>query len=190
MNISRLIYESVFSIIDFEESNTYGVRPVIEIPLSAFEGYVNADKYTINFDTHGGTPQIESIRRYAGEAMGTLSEPTLAHYDFDGWYAESTYNTLITSETIVNGDMTLHAKWAPKPTNTVTLVLNGGTVNGESTYVITVDTGSTVVDEAFPEITYEGETLEGWYTDVDLTIPFDKTIPVTSKYFGKKSHGL
>ena len=155
-------------------------RPVIEIPMSAFEGYVNAERYTINFNTHGGTPQPESIRKYAGETLGTLPELTLAHNDFAGWYADSSYSTLVSSSTTVNGDMTLHAKWSPRQTNTVTFDGNGGTINGESTYVLTVDTGSTISSSDYPEVIYEGETLEGWYMDVDLTIPFDETIQITS----------
>ena len=154
-------------------------RPVIEIPFSAFEGYKNVEKHIINFDTHGGTPEIPSIRRYSGDPIGTLETPTLEHYVFAGWYAESTYNTLVTAETIVTGDMTLHAKWTPKPTSTITLNANGGAFNGESTYSYIVDTGDTVDADDFPEPVYEGYSLVGWYTDQELTIPFDDTNPIT-----------
>ena len=155
-------------------------RPVIEIPISAIEGYKNVERYIINFNTHGGVPQISSMTKYAGETLGTLQEPTLAHNDFAGWYAEDTYDTLVTSTTVVNSNMTLHAKWTPRATNTVTFNANGGTIDGESTFVLTVDTGSTISDDDFPEVIYEGETFDGWYTDSDLTIPFDKTLPITS----------
>ena len=154
-------------------------RPVIEIPMSAFEGFKNVEKYIVNFDTHGGTPEIPSIRRYSGDLIGTLETPTLEHYVFAGWYAESTYNTLVTAETIVTGDMTLHAKWTPKPTSTITLNANGGAFNGESTYSYIVDTGDTVDADDFPEPVYEGYSLVGWYTDQELTIPFDDTNPIT-----------
>ena len=165
---------------DSGSSSANTARPVIEIPLSAFEGFVNADRYTINFDTHGGTPQIESIRKYNGETMGTLQEPTLAHNDFAGWYAESTYNTLITSESIVTGDMTLHAKWTPRQTNTVTFDANGGTIENESTYVLTVDTGSTIDENDFPEAVYENHSFDGWYIDQELTELFDESEEITT----------
>ena len=152
-------------------------RPVIEIPITALEGYLNAERYTINFNTHGGSP-VASIRKYAGETMGTLPESTLEHNDFAGWYTESTYNTLVTSSTLVTGDMTLHAKWTPKQTSTVTLNANGGTINGESTYDLIVDTGSTINVADFPEAVYEGHSLGGWFLDSELTEPFDENVAI------------
>ena len=155
-------------------------RPVIEIPMSAFEGYVSVERYTISFNTHGGTPVIEDIKRNAGETLGTLPEPTLAHNDFDGWYKESTYNIQVTSSTVVTGDMTLHAKWTPRETNTVTFNAHGGTINGESTFDLVVDTGSTIDENDFPEAVYQDHSFDGWYTDSDITEPFDETTPITS----------
>ena len=153
-------------------------RPVIEIPISAFEGYVNANRYKIDFDTHGGTP-VNSFRRYNEEAIGTIETTTKEHNAFDGWYLESTYNTLITSSTIVTGNMTLHAKWTALPTNTVTFNANGGTIDGESTFDLIIDTGSTIDENDFPEATYQGYSFDGWYTDQELTEPFDETEPIS-----------
>ena len=157
-------------------------RPVIEIPLSAFEGFKNTDKHTITFDTHGGVPQIENKRVYTGDEIGTIATVTKDHYTFDGWYAEysnGVYSTPVTSATIVEADMTLHAKWNPLPTNTVTFNANGGTINGESTYDLIVDTGSTIDENDFPEAVYLDHSFDGWYTDPELTEPFDETESIT-----------
>ena len=157
-------------------------RPVIEIPMSAFEGYVNADRYDINFETHGGTP-VASIKRYAGETIGIIDTTTREHYNFDGWYASYSndeYSNPVTSETVVTGNMTLHAKWVAKPTNTVTFNANGGTINGESTYELIVDTGSTIDSNDFPVATYPDHSFDGWYTDSTLDELFDETEPITS----------
>ena len=157
-------------------------RPVIEIPSSAFEGYVNADRYTVSFETHGGTP-VESFKRYSGEAVGAIDATTKEHYDFEGWYASyvnGEYSTPVTSTTIVTGNITLHAKWTPKPTNTVTFNANGGTIDGESTFEVIVDTGDTIDSNDIPTAIYQDHSFEGWYTDSALTELFDETEPITA----------
>ena len=176
------IQTSVVSLMSVANDSENTARPVIEIPMSAFEGYVNAERYTINFETHGGT-SISSIRRYSGEMLGTIDTPTREHYNFDGWYADyfnEVYSTPVTSATVVTGNMTLHAKWIAKPTNTVTFNANGGTINGESTYELIVDTGDTIDLDDIPAATYQDHAFDGWYTDSTLNELFDETEPITS----------
>ncbi len=156
-------------------------RPVIEIPISAFEGYVNAERYDITFETHGGT-LVSGFKRYEGEAIGTIDTTTKEHYNFDGWYASyvnGEYSIPVNSSTIVTGNMTLHAKWAPKPTSTVTFNANGGTIDGESTFDVIVDTGDTIDSNDIPTAVYQDHSFDGWYTDSGLTEPFDETEPIT-----------
>ena len=151
-------------------------RPVIEIPLSAFEGYVAADRYTIDFETYGGTP-VSSIRRYSGEEIGTIETTTRDHFTFDGWYANysnGTYSTPVTPSTIVTGPMTLHAKWTAKPTCEVTLNLNGGT--GLTSPVI-VDIGE-LYEPGTP--TKPDSTFDGWYTDPECNTPYDSTVAIST----------
>ncbi len=165
-----------------ETSSNNTIRPVIEIPLSAFEGYKNTDKHTISFDTHGGVPQIENRRVYTGDPIGAIAGVTKEHFTFDGWYANysnDVYSTPVDATTIVEGDMTLHAKWNPLPTNTVTFNANGGTINGESTFDLIVDTGNTIDENDFPTAVYLDHSFEGWYYDSELTRPFDKTEQIT-----------
>lgn len=165
-----------------ENSSNNTIRPVIEIPLSAFEGYKNTDKHTISFNTHGGVPQIENRRVYTGDPIGAIAGVTKDHFTFDGWYANysnDVYSTPVDATTIVEGDMTLHAKWNPIPTNTVTFDANGGTINGESTFDLIVDTGNTIDENDFPTALYLDHSFERWYYDSELTQPFDKTKPIT-----------
>ena len=152
-------------------------RPVIEIPMSALDGFVNEEKYTIEFNTHGGTAISHIYKRFDGEELGNLPSTTKEHFTFDGWYAtfeNDTYSNPVTSSTVVHGDMTLHAKWTPKQTCTVTLELNEGT--GLTSPVI-VDIGETY-DPGTP--TKTDYTFEGWYTDSELNTPYDATVPIST----------
>ena len=150
------------------------VRPVIEIPITSLEEYIAELEYTITFDTHGGTP-VASITKHAGETLGDIVT-TREHYDFDGWYANyenDIYSNQVTASTVITEDMTLHAKWQPKETHTVTFDANGGTINGESTFDLIVDDGSTVSEADFPEAIYDGKDLEGWFIEGNEIYPFN-----------------
>lgn len=157
-------------------------RPVIEIPLSAFEGYKNTEKYLISFNTHGGTPEIANRRVYTGDSIGIIDTVTKKHYIFDGWYAtysNGVYSDAVDATTIVESDMTLHAKWILGPTNTVTFNANGGTINGENTFDVLVDGGEAIDVNDIPTAIYADHTFDGWYMDAQLTIPFDETEEIT-----------
>ena len=154
-------------------------RPVIEVPMSALEGFVDADKYQIDFNSHGGTAVTQIYRRFDGEEIGSLPTTTRDHYTFDGWYATydsgtDTYSNQVTPSTVVHSNMTLYAKWTAKPTCTVTLELNGGT--GLTSPVI-VDIGETYNPET---PTKTDNTFTGWYTDSYCTIPYDSTVAIST----------
>ena len=152
-------------------------RPVIEIPMSALDGYKPAERYSIDFESHDGTEVTDVYRRYDGEELGTLPTTTREHYTFAGWYAtyeNGTYTNPVDASTVVHGDMTLHAKWTEKSTCTVTLNLNGGT--GLASPVI-VDIGENY-SPGTP--TKDESSFLGWFTDSELTIPYDDTVPIST----------
>ena len=154
-------------------------RPVIEIPMSALDGYENEIRYDIDFNSHGGTTVSEIYRRYEGEQLGTLPTPTREHYSLDGWYATydsgtDTYSNQVTTSTVVHSNMTLHAKWTAKPTCNVTLILNGGSGVGSSAIV---DIGD-YYDPGTP--TKTDSTFLGWYTDAGFNTPYDSTVPIST----------
>ena len=176
--INDTLYRIQAAVVEVENPNKLDsantVRPVIEIPIDALEGYQENEEYTISFNTHGGS-SVASITKHAGETLGTLPTTTKEHNTFDGWYAtfeNDTYSDAVTSSTPVTGDMILHAKWLPKVTHTVTFDADGGTVNGESTFDLIVDDGSTVSANDIPEPVYDGGEFDGWYIDGNLSLPF------------------
>ena len=93
---------------------------------------IKAYAATISFESHGG-PSVASYD-ISTNTLGILPSPTMDGYLFDGWYKESGYLNKVSSNTVVTGDMTLHAKWVINPfayvypRHTESLVCDGATV--------------------------------------------------------------
>ena len=113
-----------------------GVRPVIEIPIKALEGYAQTAKYTVTFDSQGGS-SVASIERYENETVGTLPTTIWDEHTFKGWFTDNTnYNTQVTADTIVTGNVTYYAKWEEivnDPLETVFYIPGSCTFNGHIT---------------------------------------------------------
>ena len=114
------------------------------------------EKFTVTFDSNGGS-ECQSITRVDGVVLGTLPTPTRAGYDFDGWYTED--GTQVDANTVVNGNMTLHARWTKLPI-TVTFNTNGGVNLAENT--MTVVYGQPYGKLPVPE--RSGYAFLGWFT--------------------------
>ena len=137
--------------------------------------------YVITFDLNDGSGTTSLVYRSYNQPIGTLPTPTRENYSFDGWYAafeNDVYSNPVTASTVVTGDMILYAKWLPNQTNTVTFDANGGTINGESTFDLIVNTGSMIDENDFPEAVYLDYSFDGWFTDSLLNEPFDETEPI------------
>lgn len=89
-------------------------RPVIEIPFDLLEKYQAppAQNYTVTFNSAGGS-SVEPVDILGGSALGSdyPADPTKINNKFFGWYTDSSYNTEVTPETIINGDVTYYARW-------------------------------------------------------------------------------
>ena len=123
----------------------------------------SADTYTIAYELYGGTNSNQNPSTYTIETNTiTFADPTRTGYTFAGWFAESTYNTQLTS--IAQGsheNKTLHAKWTA---NTYTLTLNQQSGSGGSTTV------TATFDAAMPTATAPnrtGYTFGGYYISPD-----------------------
>jgi uncharacterized repeat protein (TIGR02543 family) len=123
----------------------------------------SAGTYTIAYELYGGTNSNQNPSTYTIETNTiTFADPTRTGYTFAGWFAESTYNTQLTS--IAQGsheNKTLHAKWTA---NTYTLTLNQQSGSGGSTTV------TATFDAAMPTATAPnrtGYTFGGYYISPD-----------------------
>jgi len=119
--------------------------------------------YTVSFNLNGGTGAAPSQTiEYNGIALSPAN-PSRAGHTFEGWYTNLGSTTPWNFDTDqVKTNMTLYAKWTASTYN-VTFQPNGGTpVTAQN--IVHDDKVVLPVDPSKP-----GHTLEGWYTDSDLT---------------------
>ena len=174
------IHTESFNIGTVEDSSLNMARPVIEIPMSALEGYYDEDRFTISFSTYNNDPDpIDGVKRYRGEEIGSLPTPTRSGYTFVGWCTDPSLQNPVDPTALVSGNMTLYADWVSTAvqTVTVTLHLNDGTISGV-TSPITMDSGDLLDD--LPDPTKTGNAFLGWYLDGEFSTPFDDTQPITT----------
>ena len=129
-------------------------------------GTFSINKYTITFNTNGGT-SISAITQNYGTAVTAPADPTRTGYTFAGW------NKTIPS-TMPAQNMTITAKWTAKQ-YTITFNTNGGT----SIAAITQDCGTAVTAPANP--TKTGYTFAGWDKTIPTTMPA-QNMTITAKW--------
>ena len=127
------------------------------------------NKYTVRFDTDGGTYVSDMIV----SVIDRSPETTKDGYEFEGWYTDKTFSNKISFPYEVTEDLTLYAKWE-KNKYTVRFDTDGGT------YVS--DMIVSVIDRS-PETTKDGYEFEGWYTDKTfsnkISFPYEVTEDLT-----------
>lgn len=166
-------YDATLTVNDTASTGDY-----IQVNMSGKNGrmyfvqfYVVKEIINITFNTNGGTVEDQSsvTKTASVGSQVTLPIPVRDGYGCTGWYTESTGGTRVgyagDTYTVQAGMTTLYAQWA-KPVN-VTYDANGGTVNGSTTYVVSVTPGvTTVMPIAESWTDSEGVTyyFDGWYT--------------------------
>ena len=129
--------------------------------------------HTITFDTDGGDPVASISGITDGQKVTAPAAPTKTGFVFGGWFLDATCeHPFDFSEAIVD-DLTLHAKWTTRD-----YTVQFDTNCSESVPNQTVTHGGTV-NEPDP-IKNDGFYFGGWYTDPNLTTPFNFATPVTA----------
>ena len=85
--------------------------------------------YTITFDGNGGntcSPNTKTI--ISGQSVGTLCTPTRSGFTFNGWFTASNGGRKITSDSIIENDITLYAQWVKKVSNPKTGITSSAAV--------------------------------------------------------------
>ena len=126
----------------------------------------NTNKYTITFDTNGGS-EIAPITQDYGTAITAPADPTREGYTFIGWDREIPAN-------MPAENVTLTAQWEINR-YTVTFDTNGGSEIAP----ITQDYGTAITAPADP--TREGYTFIGWDKAIPATMPAEN-VTVTAQW--------
>ena len=133
----------------------------------------NINKYTVTFDSYGGTPVPPAQEVEYGLTATKPADPTLKGYTFAFWYlGEDEQNaTAYDFDTPVTENITLTAKWNINK-YTVAFNTDGGTPVPPAQEV---EYGLTATEPAAPEKT--GYTFDGWYLgEAEEPFSFDTTI--------------
>ena len=126
----------------------------------------NTNKYTITFDTNGGS-EIAPITQDYGTAIAAPADPTREGYTFLGWDREI-------PATMPAENVTVTAQWEINR-YTVTFDTNGGSEIAP----ITQDYGTAIAAPADP--TREGYTFIGWDKAIPATMPAEN-VTVTAQW--------
>ena len=196
------IYEGKgYSNIDGTEGETILSTNGTTADLSSYK-YVTtktAPVYTVTFDLDGGTmssPLTQAVE-YGELATRPDPDPTKTKSNFIGWYVKVDDDIYISYEfdTPVTEDLIIYAGW--EPLFTVTYDFNGGTRNGESSYVVeSVGYGMILTEENLISLLGvtppDGRTLkEVLVNDVkfDLGSPYELNKDTTIKYIWSEIEG-
>ena len=122
----------------------------------------SVNKYTITFDTDGGSAVPPITLDYGSVVIAPIS-PTKVGYTFDGWDKEI-------PSTMPSIDMNIKALWK---INKYTITFD--TTGGSAIEAITLDYGTTITKPSNP--TRSGYTFVGWDISIPDTMPsYDMTI--------------
>ena len=105
--------------------------------------------------------------------IGKLTAPTVEGYTFDGWYADAAYTTEFDFTKPITGDTTVYAKWTANDYEVSFITEHGKTPTSQN-----VPYNEPAKDPG--ELTEEGYTFIGWYTDDTYDTEFDFTQPIKS----------
>lgn len=131
-----------------------------------------AKDYEVSFVTEHGDPPTSQNVKYNGTAKdpGKLSEEG---YTFDDWYTDDTYSTKFDFTQPIKHNITVYAKWTANDYEVSFITEHGKTPTSQN-----VKYNGTATNPG--ELTEEGYTFIGWYTDETYTKEFDFTKPITS----------
>ena len=116
---------------------------------------------TVIFNSNGGSA-VQEQEVAEGSHAAEPSAPTKSGYVFMGWYSNSGLSEAWNFDSdMVDGDMTLYAKWAIA--RTVSFNVNGGSAVPQQV----IGEGSHAAEPSAPS--KSGHIFMGWYTDSGLT---------------------
>ena len=161
-----------------------------------------ANVYRVVFDVVRTEATVSPEEKFVtyGERYGELPEPECPDYEFQGWYADTDYQTSVSQYNSVNttgedGVITLYAKWRKIPVFFVAFDGNGATDGLMATQKIIRGVSTALTSNAFTRVGY---AYDGWtnatgraYADgvsVYNLAEEDATVTLLAKWTPNKYH--
>lgn len=123
---------------------TFGVVPAENITLVAVYEELQANEYTITFNSNGGSA-IASIVQEEGTPISAPTNPTRTGYTFNGWYSDELLTTPYVFNIMPSENITVYAKWT---INSYTISFNSN--GGSAVSAITQNFGTNVTAPTNP----------------------------------------
>lgn len=129
-------------------------------------------KYTVKFVSDHGSFKDQTIEHGKPIDTDKLTIPTVEGYTFDGWYADDTRTKEFDFSTPITSNTTVYAKWTANDYEVSFITEHGKTPTSQN-----VKYNGTATNPG--ELTEEGYTFIGWYTDHTCTTEFKFSTPIT-----------
>lgn len=130
------------------------------------------NKYTVQFVSDYGSFADQTIEHGKLIETDKLTIPEVEGYTFDGWYTDDNYSKKFDFTQPIKRNTTVYAKWTAKDYE-VSFI----TEHGDAPASQNVPYNKTATNPG--ELSAEGYTFIGWYTDETYTKEFDFTKPIT-----------
>jgi uncharacterized repeat protein (TIGR02543 family) len=178
-NVASQAYEIAPVDIPLYEAHIHST--VFTIPIYGYNNYdisytrgTPRAVVTVGYDSNGGSA-VDGQIVFSGDPTSEPPAPVRPGYVFAGWYIDPELTIPWNFGDPVTSDMTLYAKWEQELPEifTVNFVSNGGTPVPPQD----VNAGNALIPPVDPN--RNCDIFDGWYTDPELTIPWNFGDPVT-----------
>lgn len=130
-----------------------------------------ANDYEVSFITeHGNAPTSQNVPY--NETATDPGKLTAEGYTFDDWYTDATYSTKFDFTQPITSNTTVYAKWTAKDYEVSFITEHSDAPDSQN-----VPYNKTATNPG--ELSAEGYTFIGWYTDHTCTTEFDFSTPIT-----------
>lgn len=130
------------------------------------------NQYTVKFVSDHGSFEDQTIEHGKPIDTGKLTIPDVDGYTFGGWYADEDRTIEFDFNTPITGDTKVYAKWTAKDYEVSFVTEHGNAPASQN-----VKYNGTATNPG--ELTEDGYTFIGWYTDHTCTTEFDFSTPIT-----------
>lgn len=130
------------------------------------------NKYTVQFVSDHGSFEDQTIEHGKPIDTSKLTPPIVEGFTFDGWYADKDHNTKFDFTKPITSNTTVYAKWTAKDYEVSFITEHGKAPTSQN-----VPYNKTATNPG--ELTAEGYTFIGWYTDHTCTTEFKFSTPIT-----------